>query len=1011
MPFSLSTGRPLALALAALVVAAPPVAAQNTDPVRLAPAGVPGVNAVAPTPAAERERAAAVRADLARRSAVAEVPFRSVGPTVMSGRVTDVEGKPGDPSDFYVAYASGGLWRTQNAGGSFEPLFDDMPQITIGDIAVDWRDPEGDGPTVWVGTGESNSSRSSYAGSGLYKSTDGGRTWAHLGLDETHHVGRVVVHPADPDVALVAAVGHLYSPNPERGLYRTEDGGTTWTHVLALDDDTGAIDIVLDPTNPDRVYAATWTRARRAWDFREGGAGSGLWGSTDGGQTWARLNVEGSGFPTGADVGRIGLDAHPSGALFAVVDNQARRPEEEPDEDAPAVTRDLLRAISTEDFLALAEDDLNAFLDANNVPYSYTAESILEMVRAGRIEPADLVGFLEDANAQLFDTPVVGAEVYRSDDHGRTWTRTHEGFLDDLFYSYGYYFGVLRVAPDDPDRLYVLGVPLVASSDGGATWARADAPQVHVDHHALWFDRTRPGYMISGNDGGLNVSYDRGATWSKLNAPAVGQFYAVQVDDAEPYNVYGGLQDNGVWVGPSTYEASRGWLAEGEYPYHRIMGGDGMQIQVDDRDGTVYTGFQFGNYFRTDRSGEGEAERVVPQHELGERPLRFNWQAPIWLSRHVPDVLYFGSNKVHRSLDRGDTWEALSDDLTGGGTPGDVPFGTLSSLHESPLEFGLLAAGTDDGHVWVSEDGGRTWQDRSAGLSPDLWVSRVELSGHDRGRLLVALNGYRWDHFESYVYASDDLGRTWQRVGLDLPAEPVNVATEDPRNPDVVYVGTDGGLYLSLDRGASFQAFHGQRARPAPGDGDRGPFMGPDSGADSPALPYAPVHDLVVQEREADLVVGTHGRSIWIVDVGLVQQMTPAVQSSALHVFAPDTLTHNESWGSRGYTWSDPREPSVQIGYTTTVTGTARVRVLDAEGGVVRQMDDAAEPGINLLAYDLRADRALGDDHEPGEDTGAFTLIPGEYVVEVTLAGRTETAPLVVEAGPEPRSRARKKAP
>jgi photosystem II stability/assembly factor-like uncharacterized protein len=963
---------------------------------------VADVNPVAATPAAVRLQAAADRQRLADASPVAELPWRSVGPTIMSGRVTDIEGKPGDVSDFYVAYASGGLWRTTNAGASFVPLFDRMPQITIGDIAVDWRDPEGDGPTVWVGAGESNSSRSSYAGQGVYKSTDGGATWAHLGLDETHHVGRLVVHPDDPDVAWVAAVGHLYSPNPERGVYRTDDGGATWERVLYVDDDTGAIDLILDPNDADRVLAATWTRARRAWDFREGGPGSAIWASDDGGRTWGRLTVEGSGFPTGADVGRIGLTAHPGGALYAVVDNQARRPDD--DDDALAVTRDLLREISRDEFLELAEDEINDFLDANNVPYSYTAESVLEMVREGRIEPIDLVRFLEDANAQLFDTPVVGAEVYRSDDGGRSWTRTHEGFIDDMFYSYGYYFGVLRVAPDDPDRLYLLGVPLVASSDGGASWERADGPHVHVDHHALWFDPSRPGYMISGNDGGVNVSYDRGETWTKLNTPAVGQFYAVQVDNAEPYNVYGGLQDNGVWTGPSTYRASRGWRAEGQYPYHRIMGGDGMHIQVDDRDGTVYTGFQFGNYFRTHRSGEGRAERIVPRHELGERPLRFNWQTPIWLSRHVPDVLYFGSNKVHRSFNRGDDWETLSDDLTGGGTPGDVPYGTLTSLHESPLEFGLLAAGTDDGHVWVTEDGGRTWQDRSAGLDPDLWVSRVELSGHSRQRLLVALNGYRWDHFESYVYLSDDLGQTWQRIGRDLPHEPVNVAKEDPKNPNVVYVGTDGGLYVSFDRGETFAAFHGTRAQ--------GPDDGP--GADhalDPRFPYAPVHDLVVQEREADLVVGTHGRSIWVVDVDLVQQMTPDVLGAALHVFAPDTLTHNESWGTRGYTWSDPPEPTVQLAYATAASGTARVRVLDGEGDALWETTDPAEPGLNLLAYDLRSDRALGEEHEPGEDTGAFYLVPGEYVVEVQVDGRTETALLVVEAGPEPRSRVRKKMP
>ncbi len=981
----------------ALLVAAPAFA-QHVDPV------APGPNPVAPTPAAVRMEAAAHRQALADASPVAEVPFRSVGPTVMSGRVAAVEGKPGDPRTFYVAYASGGLWRTDNAGTSFTPLFDHQPTITIGDLAVDWRDPEGDGPTLWVGTGEANSSRSSYAGTGVYRSTDGGATWTHLGLAETQHIGRIALHPDDAATAWVAATGHLYSPNPERGVYRTTDGGRTWERTLSVDDDTGAIDLVVDPTNPDRLWATTWTRSRRAWDFREGGPGSAIWGSEDGGRTWTRLSVEGSGFPTGADVGRIGLDVHPSGVLFATVDNQARRPEEEPDEDEPVVTRDLLREISREEFLALAEEDLNAFLDANNVPYSYTAESILEMVREGRIAPADLVAFLEDANAQLFDTPVVGAEVYRSDDGGRTWTRTHEGTLDDLFYSYGYYFAIVRVAPDDPDRLYLLGVPLVTSADGGATWERADADHVHADHHDLWLDPETPGFLISANDGGVNTSYDGGATWTKLNTPAVGQFYSVQVDDARPYNVYGGLQDNGVWVGPSTYDPSAGWRAEGEYPYRRLLGGDGMQVQVDERDGTVYTGFQFGNYVRTDRSGEGRAARIVPQHELGERPLRFNWQTPIWLSRHLPDVLYLGSNKVHRSLKRGEAWDALSDDLTDGGQPGDVPYGTLTTLHESPLEFGLLAAGTDDGHVWVTEDGGRTWDDRSAGLPDDLWVSRVELSGHDRGRLLVALNGYRWDHFDAYVYLSDDLGRTWRRIGTDLPAEPVNVAKEDPANPDLLYVGTDGGLYVSLDRGASFTAFHGQRAA-MPEDG-----VGPNAW-DSPALPYVPVHDLVVQAREADLVVGTHGRSLWIADVSLVQQMTADVLGATLHVFAPDTVMHQSNWGTRGYTWSDPAEPSLQLAYTTTAGGRARIRILDAAGAVVRAWDDPAEPGLNLLTYDLRADRALTEDQGAGEDTDAFYLVPGEYVVEVALTGATETAPLVVEAGPPPRSRARKKMP
>ena len=984
------------LVLASLFLLAPAAWAQNVDAVAPAP------NPVATTPAAVRLAGAEQRRQLDARSPVAAVPFRSVGPSVMSGRAVGVEGNPDDVTDFYVAYASGGLWRTRTGGTSFTPLFDEMPAITIGAIAVDWADPEGDGPTVWVGTGEANSSRSSYAGTGVYVSTDGGATWAHRGLAETHHIGRIVLHPSDPDVAHVAAVGHLYSPNPERGVFRTDDGGASWTHTLALDDDTGAIDLVRDAADPARLYAATWTRSRRAWDFREGGPGSAVWASDDDGRTFSRLTVEGSGFPTGADVGRIGLAMHPGGTLFAVVDNQERRPDDG-DDDAPLLTREMLETMTRDQFLEQSEDAINAFLDANNFPYSYTAQTVLDDVRAGDIEPVALVEFLADANRQLFDTPVVGAEVYRSDDRGRSWTRTHEGYLDDLFYSYGYYFAVVRVDPADVDRLYVLGVPLVTSGDGGATWERGDAAHVHVDHHDLWINPTRDGHLISANDGGINVSFDHGASWSKANTPALGQFYTVQVDDARPYNVYGGLQDNGVWVGPSTYEASPGWLGEGDYPYDRLMGGDGMQVQVDPRDDrTTYTGFQFGNMFRLDRTGAGAATRITPGHQLGERPLRFNWQTPIWLSRHAPDVLYLGSQKLHRSLDQGERWEALSDDLTHGGQPGDVPYGTLTTIHESPLEFGLVAAGSDDGRVWVTEDGGRTWQDRSVGLAPDLWVSRVELSGHDRERLLVALNGYRWDHFESYVYLSDDLGRTWRRIGDDLPPEPVNVAREDPANPDLLYVGTDGGLYLSLDRGATFHGFRGQAAAAGEPGNDH---------AASPTLPNVPVHDLVVQAREADLVVGTHGRSIWIADVRHVQQLTADVRAKTLHVFAPDTTTHRESWGDRGSAWSDPSEPELEIVFAAREAGDARLRVLDADGDRLREWTVTARPGLNLVAYDLASDRGLGEDPERGEATDRYYLVPGEYVLEVRLNGATEQVPLVVKAGPPPRSRARKKMP
>ncbi|MDX1419632.1 MAG: glycosyl hydrolase, partial [Rubricoccaceae bacterium] len=642
---------PLRPAVLLLLLAAPAAHAQSAPGAadRADDDALRAVNPIPPTPEEARALAVERRRHLQTLSRVGNLPFRNVGPRVMSGRVADLEASPTDPATFYVGYASGGLWRTTSNGTAFEPLFDHESVMTIGDFAVDWADPEGDGETIWLGTGESNSSRSSYAGDGVYRSTDGGQTWTHLGLGESHHVGRLLVHPDDPNTAWVAALGHLYSPNAERGVYRTTDGGVTWEKTLFVDENTGATDLVLDPSDPNTLWAATWTRARRAWDFAEAGPGSAVWRSDDGGTTWARVTTEGSGFPTGETVGRIGLAVAPGGALVAVVDNQARRPED-PDEDAPDLTRDDLETMTQAQFLELAEDALNDFLDRNGFPLSYTAESILEMVRDGTLEPIDLVHYLEDANRELFDTPVVGAEVYRSDDGGATWTRTHDDFIDDLFFSYGYYFGQVRVAPHDADRIYLLGVPLIASSDGGQTWESIDGPHVHVDHHALFVSPTRPGHLINGNDGGVNVSFDDGASWSKANVPAVGQFYTVAYDMAEPYRVYGGLQDNGVWRGPSTYEESTSWRGEGDYPWERVLGGDGMQIEVDPRTNeTIFTGFQFGNYFRVD--GEtGAADRITPRHELGERPLRFNWQTPIHLSRHNQDILYLGSNKLHRSF-------------------------------------------------------------------------------------------------------------------------------------------------------------------------------------------------------------------------------------------------------------------------------------------------------------------------------------------------------------------------
>jgi photosystem II stability/assembly factor-like uncharacterized protein len=971
------------LALAGAI--AGPSIAQPTD----AP---PTMESLVPaTPGEERLAAHGQRHALVEESLVDRVPFENIGPTIMSGRVVDVDVNPEDPTHFYVAYASGGLWKTTNNGHSFTPLFDQQAVMTLGDIAVDWDD----GETLWVGTGENNSSRSSYAGTGVYKSTDGGTTWQHLGLADTERTGRLLLHPDDPQTVWVAAAGALYSESEARGLYKTTNGGQSWTKTLSIDSRTGVIDLEIDRTNPDVLYAAAWERARRGWNFVEGGDGSGIYKSTDGGETWSLLTTDDSGFPTGDNVGRIGLALHDeSGTLYAYLDNQERRPEEE-DEDEPALTEEKLRDMSREAFLGLDETTINSYLDRNDFPSTYTAESVQDRVRDGEIEPVALVEYLHDANAQLFDTPVVGPQVFTSRDGGQSWTQAHEEYIDDLFYSYGYYFGEIRVAPDDPQHIYILGVPMLESEDGGASWSEIGAGNVHVDHHALWVSPHRPGHLINGNDGGINISYDDGETWFKANTPPVGQFYAVQVDNADPYNVYGGLQDNGVWTGPHTYEHSYEWYAEGDYPYDRLMGGDGMQIEIDTRtNDIVYTGFQFGNYFRINRA-TNETTRIQPQHALGERPYRFQWTTPIHLSRHNQDILYLGSQYLHRSMDQGDSWTKISPDLTKGGRQGNVPFGTLTTLDESPLHFGLIYTGSDDGRIHVTKDGGSSWTRIDDPLPQDLWISRVEASRHDTSRVYATLNGYTYDHFESYVYRSDNYGQSWTRIGTNLPAEPVNVVLEDPENPDILYVGTDHGLYVSLDRGTRFMAMH-------------------------EGLPAAPVHDLKIQQREQDLIVGTHGRSIFRADLEEVQQLTPEMRDRPLHVFALDSLRYDADWGNRGAVWMDPDTPSVTIPYYVGTDGTTTMRVTTEDGVDVQTFTHDAEHGLNYATYDLSADSTqleiLNDsmedeqDAEPWEaaDNGVPYVRPGTYTLEIRHEDATETTTLTVM---EPRDRSRRGEP
>lgn len=932
------------------------------------------------TPAADRIRSFEQRKKLESSSIANGIPFRSIGPAVMSGRVAELDVSPTDPSHFYVAYASGGLWKTENNGTSFRPLFDEEMVMTIGDIAVNWQRN-----IIWVGTGEVNSSRSSYAGAGIFKSTDGGKSWQHLGLGESHHIGRIVLHPSDPNTAWVAVLGHLYSPNTERGVYKTADGGKTWRKVLYVNENTGAIDLLIDPSNAKVLYAATWERERRAWNFVEAGPGSGLYKSTDGGEKWNRLPS--AGFPSGPGAGRIGLSMVKSGGknvLFAAIDNYNLRPEKEDDEDA--LTVDMLREMSKEAFLQLPRYKIKDYLSSRGFPEKYSTDKIIEMVKSDRIKPVALVEYVEDANAVLLSSEVIGLEVYRSDDDGRSWRRTHKDLLDGLYSSYGYYFGQIRVAPYDADKIFLLGVPVIRSDDGGRTFRSVNGDNVHADHHALWINPRRPGHLILGNDGGLNISYDDGETWIKCNTPPVGQFYAVAVDMAKPYNVYGGLQDNGVWYGPSTYKASVGWHDSGQYPYKPLLGGDGMQVAVDTRDNaTVYTGFQFGNYFRI-HTKTGERKYITPKHELGEPPLRWNWQTPIHISSHNQDILYMGANRLYRSFNQGNDFQPISPDLTHGGRKGDVPYGTLTSISESPLRFGLIYTGSDDGMVFVTRDGGVSWINISAGLPKDMWVSRVIASAHSEGRVYLSLNGYRWDHFDPYLYVSDDYGGTWKKIGSDLPMEPLNAVREDPLNPDLLYVGTDHGLYVSLDRGGSFMLLNN-------------------------GIPAVPVHDVVVHPRDAELLVGTHGRSLYLGSVKELQQLTLENLAKDLIVFDIEKMRFSPRWGAVGWWTSDG--PSLPIPVYARAEGNIRISVATESGLLLRQWEARAVKGLNYPVWDMTIDetilseynKLLNEKVKPDEKPIAVKQAPngktyiyrGVYIVTVEKDGKSEKTKLSID--------------
>ena len=859
---------------------------------------IPAHVSAQPTTAAERAASWATHTTLAQRSWFRGLAWRPAGPVKIGARIEAIAIPPGTTGTIYAGVGSGNLWKTINNGLTWRPIFEHESAFAIGDVAVSRSNPN----IVWVGTGEAQLRYAGYAypGTGVFKSLNGGETWAHMGLGESHHIGKVIIHPTNPNIVFVAAMGRQWSANRERGVFRTTDGGAHWKHVLFVDDSTGVAEIAIDPVDPNTLYA--W-----AWQV-EAGARGGLFRSRDGGTTWRRI---GAGLPTGL-LGRAGIDiaARTPNVLYLFLDNRG---------------------------------------------------------------PATVKG-----------RPFVGAEVYRSDDHGAHWRKVNTDDLYGVFTTYGWKFTDVRVDPRNAQHVYILGNTAFESFDGGATWKRLGARilrlhdtegrALHLDHHELVIDPSNPDRLLLGNDGGLFMSYDGGASWLHVNNIPVSQMYFVATDNRQPYRIFAGTQDDAALYGPSTASLDDAVPDPWRSVYlDRWTGGDSYVTLPDPTDERfVYYEHQNGDMMRMDitgasvLSGGPSSESIRPQLPKGEPELRFSWYTPFFISPHDPRTLYAGGNRVMKTTDRGATWAPVGPDL--GDAPGAdrsaVPTGALTMLMESPRTPGLLAGGTEGGRVWLTGDDGAHWRRIDDGL-PRKWVSRVILSAHDAARMYVSLTGFREEDTRPWVFASNDTGRTWRSIAGNLPLESVNVIKEDPVDEDILYVGTDLGVYVSRDRGAHWESLSG-------------------------TLPSTPVQDLTVQSRDNELVIGTFGRGAWILDLTPIRDRAAAPASATLRLYPiRDVIAEYWAWETVP---GDRRGRNVaRVQLASAVAGAATVSVSDSTGRVVRRWEAAVTAGITTLVWDLQAERTSG---------GLEDARAGSYSIAVRVGRADATG--VIQVLPDP---------
>ncbi len=870
------------------------------------------------TTGVERLRQWEKRLALQAESPFAAILWRNIGPTSQGGRVIQIAAPASAPDSVYVAFATGGLWRTEDDGITFTSLFDNQSSYSIGDFALGK-----DGQTIWVGTGENNSQRTSYGGTGVFKSQDAGKTWKNMGLPESNRIGRVLIDPRNENVVYVAVLGNLYSQNEERGLYKTLDGGKTWTRILKGNEYTGVIDVEMEPGNPDVLYAATWERDRRSWNFREGGPGSALHKSTNGGKTWAKL---GGGLPDNGEVGRIGIAISPAKpkTVYAFIDNQGPDALDAQNDERIAggqLTVKRFQLLDEDMLLAVDKKVLEPFWK-QRLPEDFKLDDALAKLKDKKLTMLEIREQMLKRNPNVF-TPEEGLdELYRSDDAGKTWHRTHRSRIGGFG---GYYWGKVFANPRNADDVVVAGLPLLRSKDGGASFQEI-AGDNHVDHHAVWFDPRNPNKLWNGNDGGLYLSGDDGKSWRHLNNLAVGQLTTIAVDMKTPYNVYGGLQDNGTMKGPSNFRLDRpggpfgsGWTT--------IGWGDGSAIAVDPRDGgdVVYTASQFGSHSaQNQKTGQRWGARAGSGR-------RYNWVSPLIISSHHPDIVYLGSEKVHRSFDQGRAYVDISGDLSKNRPNGNVPFSTAKDLSESPLQFGLVYVGYDDGTVKMTPDGGHQWIDIPT-PQPNKWVSRIVASKHEKTTVYCAQSGYREDDLKAYLWKSEDFGKTWKSIVGNLPDETINVVREDPENENILYVGTDLGVWITFDGGEKWESLNG-------------------------GIPITPVHDLVVQPREKELVIASHARSAWVLPLKTVLSLTDEIREKPLTVFPADSVrvAANLPYRVRAdYDLRDVDSPKFKTSFFTQSAGEAKLRLKDKAGKVVKEVSVTAVKGFNFADFELR---------------------------------------------------------